>query len=286
MSSAFLYYKLQRAFTIFIVVVGVSVIIKLFSSLISLQGFKDSVQGSTTSALYTGPSWSNERTLSRKVIVDTRFARCELHKVRTEDGSAIIHDWLWFDERDAVNVVVKDLNGQLIFMRQKKYGLTGTTLSPVGGMIDDGETAFEAAKREVLEEIGMGSKRTQQSMKDSEGLHQSHQPRKSFSRQGEQDGSVPPDEHDWHYFGVYRTAANRGGGMSHLYLLDNAIPLLPGGGTSSFRSSGDNEEQEILLMTIDQTRDALYNAEFKEIKWAATVSFSLLHLQGRSSSNL
>jgi 8-oxo-dGTP pyrophosphatase MutT (NUDIX family) len=284
MSGAFIYYKLQRALAIFIIVVGATVLLKSFSSLISLQGFgfKDSVQRSTTSSLYTGPSWSNERTLSRKVIFDTRFARCELHKVRTEDGSATINDWLWFDEKDAVNVVVKDLNGKLIFMRQKKYGLTGTTLSPVGGMIDDGETAFEAAKREVLEELGMGSRRTQQSMKDSEGLHQKHQTRSSFSDQGGQDGSVPPDEPDWHYFGVYRTAANRGGGMSHLYLLDNAVPLLPGGGTSSFRSSGDNEEQEILLMTMDQTRDALYNAEFKEIKWAATVSFSLLHLHGRS----
>lgn len=284
MRSANNYYKLQLAFAIFIVVVGAVMLRNAFYSSIA-PGLKEAIQRTTTSSMYTGPSWINERTLSRKVVADTRFARCELHTVRTEDGSKVINDWLWFDERDAVNVAVKDINGQFVFMRQKKYGLKGTTLSPVGGMIDDGETAFEAAKREVLEELGMGSRRTQQLMKEGESLHPKHQHHKSFSGQGEQDGSVPSDESDWYYFGVYRTAANRGGGMSHLYLLDNAVPLLPGGGTSSYRSVGDNEEQEILLMTVDQTRHALNKAEFKEIKWAATVSFALLHLQGTPSSN-
>lgn len=275
--------KLQKLLLIIIVVIGSVVLVKTIARTELPDPMGLQTKRTISSSLYTGPSWVSERTISRQVIADTRFARCEIHKVRTEDGTSVINDWLWFDEKDAVNVAVRDENGRFVLMKQKKYGLKGTTLSPVGGMVEDGETAFEAAKREVFEELGMGSRRTLQMMKEHEIQPPPQQRGKAVSGQGEDDGSVPSHEPDWHYFGVYRTAANRGGGMSHLYLLNNAIPLLPDGGTSSFRPVGDGEEQKILYMTVEETKHALKQAEFKEIKWAATISFALLQLQDPTS---
>ena len=275
--------KRQKLLLIIIVVIGSVALVKRFlrTELPDPVGLQ--TKSTITSSLYTGSSWVSERTISRQVIADTPFARCEIHKVRTEDGASVINDWLWFDEKDAVNVAVRNENGRFVLMRQKKYGLKGTTLSPVGGMVEDGETAFEAAKREVFEELGMGSRRTLQMMKKHEIEPPLPQRGEAVPSKGGEDGSVPSDEPDWHYFGVYRTAANRGGGKSHLYLLNNAIPLLPDGGTSSFRPVGDGEEQKILHMTVEETKNALKQAEFKEIKWAATMSFAILQLQDPTS---
>ena len=78
----------------------------------------------------------------------------------SEDGSKLIHDWIFMEERDAVNVAVSTAEGKFAVFRQRKYAIPGETLSPVGGFIDDGESPFEAARREVKEELGLGSRRT------------------------------------------------------------------------------------------------------------------------------
>jgi len=50
------------------------------------------------------------------------------------------------EERDAVNVIVINQKNEFVVFKQSKYGIEGTTLSPVGGFIDDGETPYLAAK--------------------------------------------------------------------------------------------------------------------------------------------
>lgn len=41
--------------------------------------------------------WNKNQTLSVQTLVETKFARAQLHSVKLENGD-IINDWLWFDE--------------------------------------------------------------------------------------------------------------------------------------------------------------------------------------------
>mmetsp|Transcript_11609 Transcript_11609/g.16795 ORF Transcript_11609/g.16795 Transcript_11609/m.16795 type:complete len:319 (+) Transcript_11609:199-1155(+) len=239
---------------------------------------------------YSGRDWDDVRTVSRTTVLETPFARCQSHTVLSEDGTSEITDWLWFDEKSAVNVVVVKENGEFVVFRQSKYAIKGPTLSPVGGLIEETDASpFEAAKREVIEELGLGSSRTL--LKKQDGAHED-QPVDVFIPQitdtgerdvyeeEEEDGSVPSDERlDWTFLGSYRTAANRGGGYTYTYLLKNAVPVEENGGTNRFKSVGDDEAQRILFMTKDEIRKAVMTAQFKEVKWTAAMSLALLHLE-------
>ena len=91
-----------------------------------------------------------------RTVTSTRFARFEIHKVKTENG-LIINDWLWTDERSHVNILVhlKDENKYLVF-KQHKYGLDREYFALIGGLFNEGETDGKAvAKRELLEETGL-----------------------------------------------------------------------------------------------------------------------------------
>jgi hypothetical protein len=233
----------------------------------------------SSSPSFTGPPWITDRTVKRRIVADTPFARCEIHTVMSEDGSKVLtDDWLWFDEKDSVNVAVMNTQGQFILFRQGKYGLKESTLSTVGSMIKEGESAFEAAKRGVFEELGMGSRYTLEHSRQNVNESNSHSKNPHTAGrlvgQGEEDGSVPSEQEDWHYFGVYRTTANRGGGFSHMYILRNAVTIDP-----DFKGGKDEEQQQQLTIDIEQARRAVLNQNaFKEIKWAATMTYALLFL--------
>ena len=61
--------------------------------------------------------------------------------------------------------------------------------------------------------------------------------------------------------------------------MKNAVPILEGGGTPDFQMSGDDEDQEIHLLTSDEMQQHVLNGHFQEVKWAATIALGLLHLQ-------
>jgi len=178
-----------------------------------------------------------------------------------EDGT-IIKDWLFMEERDAVNVIVINQKNEFVVFKQSKYGIEGTTLSPVGGFIDDGETPYLAAKREVNEELGLGSPLQVTQM------DQSMIP----------DGEITGDP-DWFFLGRYRTMINRGGGFVHIYLLKNAVPLVKDGGTHLYKGIGDDESQKILFLTKSEIIKEIQKGNFKEVKWTAALGLSLLHLE-------
>ncbi len=67
-------------------------------------------------------------------------------------------------------------------------------------------------------------------------------------------------------------------GFTYLYLLKNAVPLLPNGGTDLYTGIGDDEQQSIMHLSIDEVFDYLSRAQFQEVKWTATFAMSLLHL--------
>lgn len=69
----------------------------------------------------------------------------------------IIDDWPWVIIPDAVLVLAETEEGDFLCFRQIKYAVEGTSLAPMGGMVDEDETALEAGKRELLEEAGYTS---------------------------------------------------------------------------------------------------------------------------------
>lgn len=94
------------------------------------------------------------RTRSRHIILDhSKYLTVEEHVVELSDGRVIEH-WPWIITPDFVIVVAITTGGEYVCFRQVKYGVTGTSLAPVGGYIEPGEDPLGAAQRELLEETG------------------------------------------------------------------------------------------------------------------------------------
>jgi len=97
------------------------------------------------------------KTKARKTILNKKpWLTVEQHTVEFPDGQ-LISDWPWIITPDYVNMVVVTEDERFICFRQVKYGIEGTTLSVVGGYVNEGEAPLAAAKRELLEETGYES---------------------------------------------------------------------------------------------------------------------------------
>ena len=127
-------------------------------------------------------------TLSRKNILDAgKFLKVESHTIKLPDGR-IIDDWAWVISPDAVIVLARNELGEFLVFRQTKYAVKGTSLAPVGGMLEQNEEPLLAAKRELLEETGYES-------------------------------------HEWISLGNYINEPNRGVNISHLFLALDAFKV-------------------------------------------------------------
>lgn len=93
-------------------------------------------------------------TVSRRTILDHgKFLTVESHTIKLPDGR-IIPDWAWVVAPSAAIVLARTADGRFLCFRQTKYAVEGTTLAPVGGMLEPGEAPLDAAKRELREETG------------------------------------------------------------------------------------------------------------------------------------
>lgn len=93
-------------------------------------------------------------TVSKKTILNhSKFLTVESHTVKLPDGQ-IIPDWAWVAIPDAAIVLAMTPDKKFLCFRQTKYAVEGTTLAPVGGMLEQNEEPLTAAKRELLEETG------------------------------------------------------------------------------------------------------------------------------------
>lgn len=94
------------------------------------------------------------KTLSKETILNhNKFLHVEKHTVELPDGQ-IIDDWAWIEIPSAAIVLARRVDGKFLVFRQIKYAVKGTTLAPVGGMIETNESPLDAAKRELREEMG------------------------------------------------------------------------------------------------------------------------------------
>lgn len=190
--------------------------------------------------------WSNA-TISVRTVGSSKFARCQVHGVRLPDGKQV-DDWIFFDERDHVNVLVRERRGDFVVFRQSKYALGGKeTLAPVGGFIEDGETPLAAAKRELHEELGLRSSQ-------------------------------------WYSLGTYITSANRGGGHVHAFMADHCYaPAERSGGhradQTTSRGRADHERQDVVRLQHAEIERAIIDGRFAEVKWTATIALALLRLR-------
>ena len=93
-------------------------------------------------------------TISRKTILRfSKFLTVESHAIKLPDGQ-IIPDWPWLIIPNAAIVLAETEDKKFLCFRQTKYAVDGTSLAPVGGMLEPNETSLDAAKRELLEEVG------------------------------------------------------------------------------------------------------------------------------------
>lgn len=124
------------------------------------------------------------KTLSKRVLLDHgKFLKVEGHNIQLPDNE-VIEDWPWVIIPDASIVLARKNDGKFLCFQQTKYAVEGTSLAPVGGMINPGEDPLNAAKRELLEETGYESQ-------------------------------------DWVYLGSYAVDPNRGAGTVNLFLARN-----------------------------------------------------------------
>jgi hypothetical protein len=236
------------------------------------------VKGSTTGAA--------EATSSIRTLGETESARCDLHSVqRTSSSSSSTlerMDWIFLEQLDRVVVAVTDVEENWILVRQKRFGIPGdtATTAPAEGSIlfrdahANDESPFEAARRTVLEQLGMKSSTlTHPTLAKYEA---------SLDEYGLKDGKVPEEEsRDWTFLGRFRTMADRGGGFTYCYLVQKAIPATEYDGMTSFKPQTTNEwdeKPELVTMNAKELRQTLENGGFPCLASTATVSLALQRL--------
>lgn len=174
------------------------------------------------------------KTLNRRMILNhSKYLSVEEHTIQLPDGQ-IIDDWPWVITPDYVNIVAITEDGAFLCFRQTKYSVDGISLAVPGGLIDPGEEPLIAAQRELREETGY-------------------------------------EAPDWTSLGSFAVDGNRGAGVAHFYLAQNARSVTE-------IHADDLEEQEFLLLTRADVETALAAGEFKLLPWSGIVALALLKL--------
>ena len=98
------------------------------------------------------------QTQSSEILADCRIFRVRKDMVVSpRTGQA--HDMFVLEQPNWVNVIPLTPGGQVVMVEQWRHGTRSVHLETPGGLMDDGETPEQCARRELLEETGydMGS---------------------------------------------------------------------------------------------------------------------------------
>lgn len=90
--------------------------------------------------------------LSREVLVSSVYCPVERQVVELPDGRTT--DWYVNTSLDAVVIVPFLKSGEVLLQRCYRHGAGEIIVEFCAGLVDAGESALEAAKRELLEETG------------------------------------------------------------------------------------------------------------------------------------
>ncbi|MCB9377867.1 MAG: NUDIX hydrolase [Holophagales bacterium] len=96
-----------------------------------------------------------------RVGAETLF-RHRLFELRRESlsaGGEERRESMVLDAPAWVNIVALDAGRRVLLVRQWRFGIAAPTVEIPGGMVDPGESAREAAERELLEETGYRARR-------------------------------------------------------------------------------------------------------------------------------
>ncbi|HEV8320815.1 MAG TPA: NUDIX hydrolase [Myxococcota bacterium] len=98
-------------------------------------------------------------------VAERELLRTRIFTVRAEtrhgpDGAA--HEFYVMDSPDWVNVIPLTAAGEVVLVRQPRFGIGRATLEVPGGMVDPGDAdPAAAAARELLEETGYAAERVE-----------------------------------------------------------------------------------------------------------------------------
>ncbi|WP_028024310.1 ADP compounds hydrolase NudE [Enterovibrio calviensis] len=95
--------------------------------------------------------------LDAKVVAKSRLFQIEALELRFSNGVERTYERMKPSGRNAVMVVPVTDNGDMLLVREYAAGTERYELGFPKGLIDPGETALEAANRELKEEIGFGA---------------------------------------------------------------------------------------------------------------------------------
>ncbi len=92
---------------------------------------------------------------SQKLLSKGTWMNLRQERVQLPSG-AIVPEWFVLEFPNWVNVIAITKDGRFVMEDQYRHALGQTNYELVAGVIDEGETPLEAAKRELYEETGFG----------------------------------------------------------------------------------------------------------------------------------
>ncbi|HOL11858.1 MAG TPA: NUDIX hydrolase [Bacillota bacterium] len=93
-----------------------------------------------------------EKLVSKRVVYEGRVLSVRVDSVVTEKGRETTREIVVRPDTVAIVAIDQDLN--ILLVRQYRYAISKYALEIPAGLVDKGETAEEAARRELREETG------------------------------------------------------------------------------------------------------------------------------------